>query len=78
MGQVMTAVVVRAEALFVSDLQRSEHPSTESVQAAVEALVDDLGEQGCAERVAQEFGDHPERAVERMCWCRSAVLEAFS
>lgn len=78
MGAVVIGAEVRAEALFVSDLQRSEHPSAESVQAAVEALVDDLGEQGCMERVAQEFGDHPECACARMRWARRAVTEAFS
>ena len=54
---------VRAEALFVSTLQRSEEPSTEQVRHAVIATVRALGSQGCAERVAQEFGDHPETAV---------------
>jgi hypothetical protein len=58
----------RAEALFVSKLQRSDQPSAEQIRHAVIAAVSALGSQGCAERVAQEFGDHPEAAVARMRW----------
>jgi hypothetical protein len=58
----------RAEALFVSGLQRSDKPSAEQVRHAVIAAVGALGSRGCAERVAQEFGDHPETAVTRMRW----------
>ena len=32
---------------------------------------------GCAERVAQEFGGHPELAATRMRWARQAVAGAF-
>ena len=35
--------------------------------------LDGLGAAGCAERVAQEFGDHPETAAVRMRWARTAV-----
>jgi hypothetical protein len=27
--------------------------------------------------VAQEFGDHPETAVTRMCWARAVAREVF-
>jgi hypothetical protein len=69
---------VRADALFVSALQRCEHPSTGEVRQAVAAAVRAFGEDGCAERMAQEFGDHPETAVTRMRWARELVDEAFS
>jgi hypothetical protein len=69
--------VVRADALFVSALQRCEHPSAGQVRRAVAAAVRAFGERGCAERVAQEFGDHPETAASRMRWARGLAGEAF-
>jgi len=69
---------VRSEALFVSNLQRSQHPSAELIRAAVSATVDRLGETGCAALVAQEFGEHPDCAIDRMRWARHAVRDAFS
>ncbi|WP_045748428.1 hypothetical protein [Actinoplanes rectilineatus] len=74
----MTAETVRTEALFASHLQRSEHPNATTVRAAVTATVDRLGESGCAELVAQEFGEHPDCAMNRMLWARAAVRDAFS
>lgn len=69
---------VRTEALFASDLQRSQEPSPESIRAAVDAAVDRLGAGGCAELVAQEFGEHPDCAIGRMQWARRAVRNAFA
>lgn len=69
---------VRTEALFVSHLQRSQQPTAESIRAAVRATVDRLGEARCAELVAQEFGEHPDCAIGRMRWARSAVQAAFA
>ena len=69
---------VRSEALFLSHVQRSEHPTAELIRAAVTAVVDRLGETGCAELVAQEFGEHPDCAIGRMIWARSAVRSAFA
>lgn len=69
---------IRTEALFVSDLQRSQHPSPELIRAAVTATVDRLGERGCAALVAQEFGEHPDCALGRMQWARTAVRLAFA
>lgn len=68
---------LRADALFVSALQRSDEPSADQVQQAITAAVRAFGRAGCAERVAQEFGDHPETAVVRMRWARVAAREAF-
>lgn len=69
---------MRTEALFASDLQRSQHPDAASIRAAVTAVVDRLGERGCAALVAQEFGEHPDAAVGRMRWARSAVQDAYA
>jgi hypothetical protein len=33
---------------------------------------------GCVQRVAQEFGDHPEAAVNRMRWARAVAGELFA
>jgi hypothetical protein len=67
----------RADALFVSALQRSEELSSGQVRQAVAAAVRAFGSKGCAERVAQEFGDHPDTAVARMRWARMVEAEAF-
>ena len=66
-----------ADALFVSALQCSEAPSTGQVRQAVEGAVRAFGASGCAARVAQEFGDHPETAAARMRWARAAAQSAF-
>ena len=67
-----------AEALFVSVLQRSDRPSPGQVRKAIAAAVHAYGGDGCAELVAQEFGDHPETAVERMRWACAVAGEAFA
>jgi hypothetical protein len=72
-----TIRAVWADALFVSVVQRSDEPSGDQVRKAIAAAVRAYGDRGCAERVAQEFGDHPETAVSRMRWARAAVDEAF-
>ena len=69
---------VRADALFVSPLQRSEQPSARQVRQAVAAAVCRFGGRGCAGRVAQEFGEHPDLAVARMRWARRLAAEAFA
>ena len=62
-----------AEALFVSDLQPSQRPSRQMLQETVTAMILRHGSDGCAAAVAEEFGDHPEVAVRRMCWAREKV-----
>ncbi|MEU7907720.1 hypothetical protein [Actinoplanes sp. NPDC049118] len=69
---------IRTEALFVSDLQRSQQPTAELIREAVSETVDRLGESGCAALVAQEFGEHPDCALGRMQWARNAVRTAFA
>ena len=58
------------EALFASPLQPSDAPTAEAVADAIGRTVRLLGPEGCASRMAQEFGDHPEAATERMRWIR--------
>jgi len=70
--------VVWADALFASMLQRSDRPSAGQVRQAAAAALRAYGGRGCAERVAQEFGDHPETAVARMRWARGVVGEVFA
>jgi hypothetical protein len=67
----------RADALFVSTLQPSDEPSRSEVRRAAAAAMRCFGVGGCADRMAQEFGDHPEAAVARMRWALAAVAEAF-
>ena len=50
----------QADAIFASELQRCDEPSAGQVRQAVAAAIRAFGYSGCAERVAQEFGDHPE------------------
>jgi hypothetical protein len=44
---------------------------------AIDAAVRAFGYSGCAGRVAQEFGDHPETAATRMRWARTTARSAF-
>jgi hypothetical protein len=68
---------LQADALFVSALQRSDEPTASQIWRAVAVALYAYGGGGCAERVAQEFGDHPETAAVRMRWARAtmAILE---
>ncbi len=63
------------DALFVSALQRSDEPSARQVRQAVAAALRQYGGQGCAGRVAEEFGEHPETAAARMQWARGLIAE---
>ena len=79
MGPVMSHLsisAVRADALFVSSLQRSDEPSAGQVRQSVAAAVRQFGCRGCAGRVAQEFGEHPELAAARMRWARQIIAGA--
>jgi hypothetical protein len=69
---------VRADAVFVSELQRCDEPTAGQAREAIAVAIRSFGCSGCAERVAQEFGDHPETAVIRMRWARAVAREAFA
>ena len=66
---------VWADALFASVLQRSDNPSAGQVRKAIAAAVRAYGGSGCVQRVAQEFGDHPETAADRMRWACAVADE---
>ena len=65
-----TAAEGRREALFASALQPSDTPTGDTIASAITSAVQRFGSRGCAERMAQEFGDHPDAAAERMRWVR--------
>jgi hypothetical protein len=69
---------VRAEALFAGDLQPSQHPRADLVRLTVAATLRRYGSQGCAARMAQEFGDHPEAAAQRMAWALHVVQDCYA
>jgi hypothetical protein len=66
----------RCTALFVSELQRSDAPDAAVLAELVRRAVGRFGVRGCASLMAQEFGDHPEAARDRMRWIRQLVGEA--
>ena len=75
----MTGLTVndaRRVALFVSGLQRSDAPSDNAVAQAVTQVVRRFGVRGCVGLMAQEFGDHPEGAVDRMRWVTQLVHDS--
>jgi hypothetical protein len=53
---------LQADALFASALQRSDELSPGQIRHAVAVAPNVYGVAGCAGRVAQKFGDHPETA----------------
>lgn len=68
----------RCEALFASGLQRRDVPTAEAVAEVITRAVRQFGVSGCAGLMAQEFGDHPEAAIDRMRWVRQLVGETFA
>jgi hypothetical protein len=62
-------------ALFASGLQRSDVLTTDAIVDAVSRTVRRFGVRGCVGLMAQEFGDHPETATDRMRWIRQLVGE---
>jgi len=73
----LSVSTLRADALFASALQRCDEPSAAQVDQAIAAAVRAFGSRGCAARVAQAYGEHPETAVMRMRWARAVVTGAF-
>ena len=62
-------------ALFCSGLQPSDAPDAGMVAAADRRGVRQFGAGGCAGRMAQEFGDHPNAAASRMRWVRQLITQ---
>jgi hypothetical protein len=61
--------------LFASGLQRSDVLTSNAVADAVSRTVQQFGVRGCVGLMAQEFGDHPETATDRMRWIRQLAGE---
>jgi hypothetical protein len=72
----LTISTARADALFASALQRSGEPSVAEVHRAIAAALAAFGIEGCAARVAQAYGEHPETAAPRMRWARATAARA--
>jgi hypothetical protein len=72
-----TFVAIRAEALFVSNVQATDSPTPEQVRRAVAQSLRRLGIRGCAAQLACEFGDHPDTAVTRMTWALETVNTVY-
>jgi hypothetical protein len=66
------------EALFASPLQPSDTLTAEMVADAIGSTVRRLSATGCTNRVAEEFGNHPEEASDRMRWIRQLVSDLCS
>ena len=64
-----------SEALFASGLQSSDAPTADTVAEAITIAIRQFGIRGCVARMAQEFGDHPDAATERMRWVRRLAAE---
>jgi hypothetical protein len=72
----LNANEARCEALFASELQPSDAPTAEMMAKAIDHAVQKYGIGGYAGRMAQEFGDHPDAAAERMRWARWLTAQA--
>lgn len=68
----------RCEALFASGLQRSDTLTAEAVAEAISRTVRQFSIRGCVSQMAQEFGDHPEAAADRMRWVRRLADQLFA
>jgi len=66
---------VCCHALFSSALQPSDAPTADMVATAIGRAIRQFGIGGCADRMAQEFGDHPDAAASRMRWVRQLIAQ---
>jgi hypothetical protein len=57
-------------ALFASPLQPSDSPTAATVAQAIGSTMQRLGAARCISHVAEEFGNHPVEAADRMQWIR--------
>jgi hypothetical protein len=77
-GAVMTlpiAADVQCEALFASSLQSTDTITADVATAEITRTIQRLGPTGCASRMAEEFGEHPEEARDRMRWARELTSQ---
>ncbi|GAA2352446.1 hypothetical protein [Dactylosporangium salmoneum] len=65
-------------ALFVSDAPKSCDLDDATIRETVDRTLDRLGPDECYARAAQEFGDHPETALDRIQWAREQCARALT
>ncbi|MET7396349.1 hypothetical protein ABZS66_22995 [Dactylosporangium sp. NPDC005572] len=65
-------------ALFVSDAPKTYDLDDAAVRDAVDRTLERLGPDECYARAAQEFGDHPEVALDRITWTREMCARALA
>jgi hypothetical protein len=63
------------EVLFASPLQPSDTLTAETVADAISSTLRRLSTNGCTSHVAEEFGNHPEEAADRMRWIRQLTSD---
>jgi hypothetical protein len=68
----------RCEALFASTLQPSDAPTADMVAEAITCTMRHLGIAGCVRQMAQQFGEHPDLAAERMRWARQLAARPLA
>lgn len=67
----------RAQALFTSTLQPSDHPTFAEVRRAIaDSIRRYRGVDGCVAALAAEYGERPEFAAERMRWALGMAAAA--
>ena len=66
---------VRRQVLSSAGLQPSDAPTAGMVVTAISRAVQQFGIGGCAGRMAQDFGDHPDAAARRMRWVRQLIAQ---
>jgi hypothetical protein len=66
------------EALFASSLQPSDTLTADTVADALATTARRLGGAGCSSYMAEEFGNHPEEAADRMRWIRQLTGDLSS
>jgi hypothetical protein len=72
-------IAARADALFVSPLSVTSHPSLTEVADIVRTMTRAHGGiLGCAAEVAAAYGDRPELAVPRMRWALATVATLYA
>jgi hypothetical protein len=74
----LDGIDARCEALFASGLQQSDVPTSDAVAEAIRSTDRRLGNAGCVSRMAEEFGDHPDAAAERMRWARNLAARTLA
>jgi hypothetical protein len=73
---IIMTLATMAEAVFVSSLQPSEHPTADQVATAIgDSLRIYGGVSGCAGAFAAEYGEHPEESAHRMHWALSLAAD---